>query len=186
MGRLIVISAPSGAGKTSIVKFLLSKIDNLYFSISACSRKKRKNEINGQDYFFLSTLDFKKKIDNNEFLEWEEVYKNNFYGTLKKEVDNSIKLKKNVIFDVDVIGGLNIKRVYKKNCLSIFIAPPSLDVLESRLHKRGSESIDSLLARISKAKYEMKYQCRFDEVIINRDLDSACFEALKLVLKFIR
>ena len=186
MRKLIVISAPSGAGKTSIVHFLLKKIEGLSFSVSACSRAKRENEIDGIDYHFLAAEEFQQKIKNRDFLEFEEVYKNQYYGTLKSEVERIWQKGQIVIFDVDVIGGLNIKKQYLSECLSIFIMPPSLVVLEERLQKRGSESIDSLRKRIAKAKGEIARSGEFDKVILNDNFDIACEEAMQVIRNFIK
>ena len=185
MGKLIVISAPSGAGKTSIVHFLLGKMDALSFSVSACSRARRDNETDGIDYHFLTVDEFQKEIKEDSFLEWEEVYRNQYYGTLKSEVERIWKEGKTVIFDVDVVGGLNIKKQYQKECLSIFIMPPSLAVLEERLQKRGSESKESLQKRVVKAKEEIEKRKEFDQVILNDDFEVACMETMKVIQKFI-
>jgi len=183
--RLIVISAPSGAGKTSIVHFLLKKIETLSFSISACSRAKRENETDGIDYHFLAVEEFQKHIKEDAFLEWEEVYKNQYYGTLKSEVERIWKKRETVIFDVDVVGGLNIKKQYPSECLSIFIMPPSLETLKERLQNRGSESVDSLQKRIIKAKGEIARSGEFDKVILNDDFTMACRETMEVIQKFI-
>ena len=185
MGKLIVISAPSGAGKTSIVHFLLGKTDALSFSVSACSRARRDNETDGIDYHFLTVDEFQKEIKEDSFLEWEEVYKNQYYGTLKSEVERIWKEGKTVIFDVDVVGGINIKKQYQKECLSIFIMPPSLAVLEERLQKRGSESKESLQKRVAKAKEEIEKRKEFDQVILNDDFEVACMETMEVIQKFI-
>ena len=185
MGKLIVISAPSGAGKTSIVHFLLGKTDALSFSVSACSRARRDNETDGIDYHFLTVDEFQKEIKEDSFLEWEEVYKNQYYGTLKLEVERIWKEGKTVIFDVDVVGGLNIKKQYQKECLSIFIMPPSVAVLEERLQKRGSESKESLQKRVAKAKEEIAKRMEFDQVILNDDFEVACMETMEVIQKFI-
>jgi len=185
VGKLIVISAPSGAGKTSIVHFLLQQMDILSFSVSACSRAKRDNETDGADYHFLGITGFKSKISEDAFLEWEEVYENQFYGTLKSEVGRIWQKEKTVIFDVDVVGGLNIKKQYQKECLSIFIMPPSLAVLEERLQKRGSESKESLQKRVAKAKEEIAKRMEFDQVILNDDFEVACMETMEVIQKFI-
>ena len=183
--KLIIISAPSGAGKTTIVKQLLNSGLNLEFSVSACSRPKRENETNGKDYYFLSVAEFKTKIKNDEFLEWEEVYKDQFYGTLKSEI-NRIWSKGNfVIFDVDVIGGLNIKKYYKEKALAIFIKPPSQKVLKDRLKGRSTESDESLKKRIEKANYELSFAGKFDKIIINDDLEIAVKETKKNILEFL-
>jgi len=185
VGKLIVISAPSGAGKTSIVHFLLGKTNALSFSVSACSRARRDNETDGIDYHFLTVDEFQKEIKEDSFLEWEEVYKNQYYGTLKSEVERIWKEGKTVIFDVDVVGGLNIKKQYQKECLSIFIMPPSLAVLEERLQKRGSESKESLQKRVAKAKEEIAKRMEFDQVILNDDFEVACMETMEVIQKFI-
>ncbi len=185
MGKLIVISAPSGAGKTSIVKYLLEKMENLSFSISACSRPKRANEVDEKDYYFLGVEGFQKKIKDNAFLEWEEVYTNQYYGTLKSEVERIWSAGKTVIFDVDVVGGLNIKKEYADNCLSIFIMPPSIEVLHERLSGRGSESEDSLQRRLDKAEMEIARNQEFDAVILNDDFDIACEETMEVITTFI-
>jgi len=185
VGKLIVISAPSGAGKTSIVHFLLNKIEGLSFSVSACSRVKRENEIDGIDYHFLAEEEFQQKIKKGDFLEWEEVYKDQYYGTLKSEVESIWGKGKTVIFDVDVIGGINIKKQYLSECLSIFIMPPSLAVLEERLQKRGSESTQSLEKRLAKAKGEIARSGEFDKVILNDDFDMACKETKQLIQTYI-
>ncbi|MDG5800740.1 guanylate kinase [Marinilabiliaceae bacterium ANBcel2] len=184
-GKLIIFSAPSGSGKTTIVKYLLSKNLNLAFSISATSRAPRKNEENGKDYFFLNHNTFQEKIANNEFLEWEEVYKGTCYGTLKSEVEKLRSEGKNVIFDVDVVGGINIKEQYKDEALAIFIQPPSIEELEKRLKKRGTDSIEVIDKRVAKAEKELKYASRFDYIIINDNLESACSETEKRVAQFI-
>ena len=186
MGKLIVISAPSGAGKTSIVHYLLKNMPELAFSVSACSREKRENEIHGEDYYFLGVEGFKNKISEDAFLEWEEVYENQFYGTLKSEIERIWQKGKIVIFDVDVVGGLNIKKQYPVECLSIFIMPPSLAVLEERLQKRGSESADSLYKRIAKAKGEIARSGEFDKVILNDDFDIACKKTMAVIHNFIQ
>ena len=186
MGKLIVISAPSGAGKTSIVHHLLKEIPNLSFSVSACSREKRAKEIDGKDYHFLGVDGFKKKIEENAFLEWEEVYENQFYGTLKSEVGRIWDEGKTVIFDLDVVGGLNIKKQYPKECLSVFIMPPSIDVLRERLSSRGSESEETLEKRLSKAKEEISRNKEFDNVILNDDFEIACNEAKQKIINFIK
>ena len=185
MEKLIVISAPSGAGKTSIVHFLLSQIDSLSFSVSACSRLRRENETDGIDYHFLAAEQFQKEIKENAFLEWEEVYENQYYGTLKSELERIWQNGKTVIFDVDVVGGINIKKQYQEECLSIFIMPPSLAVLEERLQKRGSESKESLQKRVAKAKEEIAKRMEFDQVILNDDFEVACMETMKVIQKFI-
>ena len=186
MGKLIVISAPSGAGKTSIVHFLLKNLEGLSFSVSACSRVKRKNEADGIDYHFLSVEEFQQKIKKGDFLEWEEVYKDQYYGTLKSEAERIWEKGETVIFDVDVIGGINIKKQYLSDCLSIFIMPPSLAILEERLKKRGSESTDSLHKRIAKAKSEIAKSGEFDKVILNDNFDIACEETIQVIRNFIK
>ena len=185
MKKLIVISAPSGAGKTTIVHYLLKKIPELSFSISACSRNKRDNEVNGKDYYFLGIEGFKNKIQENAFIEWEEVYEDHFYGTLKSELERISNEKKAIIFDVDVEGGLNIKKQYKKECLAIFIMPPSVDILRERLSARGSESEESLQTRIDKAENEIARHKEFDIAVLNDDFTIACQETKQAIRNFI-
>ena len=185
MKKLIVISAPSGAGKTTIVHYLLKKIPELSFSISACSRNKRDNEVNGKDYYFLGIEGFKNKIQENAYIEWEEVYEDHFYGTLKSELERISNEKKAIIFDVDVEGGLNIKKQYKKECLAIFIMPPSVDILRERLSARGSESEESLQTRIDKAENEIARHKEFDIVVLNDDFTIACQETKQAIRNFI-
>ncbi|MEE2954008.1 MAG: guanylate kinase [Bacteroidota bacterium] len=171
--KLIIISGPSGAGKTSIVKDIVDTQANLEFSISACSRSKRNSEKEGEDYYFLTPEKFKQRIKDNLFLEWEEVYKNQFYGTLKSEIARISNLGKNAIFDIDVIGALNIKSQFPSNTLSIFIMPPSLKILQERLSYRGSENLESLQKRLSKAKEEIIKSKEFDKIIVNNNLQEA-------------
>ena len=186
-GKLIVFSAPSGAGKTSIVKYLVEQDElNLGFSISATSREKRSEEINGEDYYFLSTDEFKSHIKSDSFLEWEEVYRDNFYGTLKSEVERIWGLGKHVIFDIDVSGGLRIKRKYPEDTIAIFVKPPSIEELKIRLKKRKTETENKINMRISKASAEMATADLFDLVIENKILKSAQKEARNVVLDFIK
>ena len=184
-GKAIIFSAPSGAGKTTIVKRLLETKIPLAFSISACSRLKRENEKNGEDYHFLSVLEFKKKIENNEFIEWEEVYENNFYGTLKEEIEKIWESGKHVVFDVDVIGGISLKKYFGNNAISIFINPPSLVILFERLTKRATDNKSSLQKRMNKAAEEIKYKDQFDKIINNDKLDIAINETVNIVENFI-
>ena len=186
MGKLIVISAPSGAGKTSIVHHLLKNMNALSFSVSACSRDKRENETHGKDYYFLGVEGFQQKIKEDAFLEWEQVYENQYYGTLKSEIERIWNEGKTVIFDVDVVGGLNIKKQYPKECLSLFIMPPSLEVLAERLIGRGSESDESLQKRLDKAEEEIAQNQEFDTVILNDDLEIACEETMEVITNFIK
>ena len=185
MGKLIVISAPSGAGKTSIVHHLLKNMPELSFSVSACSREKRDNETHGKDYYFLGVEGFQNKIKEDAFLEWEEVYENQYYGTLKSEIERIWSERKTVIFDVDVIGGLNIKKQYPKECLSLFIMPPSVDVLRERLSGRGTESEAKLEMRLAKAEQEILKNQEFDKVILNDDFGIACEETMEVITNFI-
>ena len=185
-GKLIVFSAPSGSGKTTIVRHLLKQKElNLEFSISATSRERRGNEVDGKDYYFLSFEDFKKKIKNDEFLEWEEVYRDNFYGTLKSEVERIWKMGKHVIFDIDVSGGLRIKRKYPEETLAVFVKPPSIDELKIRLKKRETESADKINMRIAKASAELATAPLFDAVVVNEDLEKALAESYSLVKNFL-
>ena len=185
-GKLIVFSAPSGSGKTTIVRHLLmQKQLNLEFSISATSRDKRGEEIDKKDYYFLSAKEFKKKIKNDEFLEWEEVYRDNFYGTLKTEVERIWKLGKHVIFDIDVSGGLRIKRKFPDETLAIFVKPPSIDELKIRLKKRKTESDSKINMRIAKASAELATAPLFDVIIENDNLEKALTEAKTLVDDFV-
>ena len=186
MGKLIVISAPSGAGKTSIVHHLLKSMDELSFSVSACSREKRDNETHGKDYYFLGVEGFQNKIKEDAFLEWEQVYENQYYGTLKSEIERIWSEGKTVIFDVDVIGGLNIKKQYPKQCLSLFIMPPSLEVLAERLIGRRTESDESLHKRLDKAEEEIAQNQQFDRVILNDDFEIACEETVEVITNFIK
>ena len=185
-GKLIVFSAPSGSGKTTIVRHLLKQEElNLEFSISATSREKRGDEVNAKDYYFLSAKEFKAKIKNEDFLEWEEVYRDNFYGTLKTEVERIWALGKHVIFDIDVSGGLRIKRKFPQQTLAVFVKPPSIDELKIRLKKRKTESADKINMRIAKASAELATAPLFDVVIENDNLDKALKEAHTLVKNFI-
>lgn len=185
-GRLIVFSAPSGSGKTTIVRHLLKQKElNLEFSISATSREKRGKEEHGKDYYYLSFEDFKKKIKNDEFLEWEEVYRDNFYGTLKSEVERIWAMGKHVIFDIDVSGGLRIKRKYPEQTLAIFVKPPSIDELKIRLKKRKTESADKINMRVAKASAELATAPLFDAIVVNQDLDKALAESYTLVSNFL-
>ena len=186
-GKLIVFSAPSGSGKTTIVRHLLSKEDlNLEFSISAASRAPRGEELNGKDYYFMSTEDFKKHIKNEDFLEWEEVYRDNFYGTLKSEVERIWAKGKNVIFDIDVSGGLRIKHKFPEETLAVFVKPPSVDELKRRLKERSTESDDKINMRIAKASVELATAPQFDVIIKNYDLPIALEEAYQLVKNFVK
>lgn len=185
-GKLLVFSAPSGSGKTTIVKHLLSKSDlNLEFSVSATSREPRDHEVNGKDYHFISLKEFKQHIKNEDFLEWEEVYRDNFYGTLKSEVQRIWNEGKHVIFDIDVVGGLDIKNIYPEQTLAVFVKPPSVEELKIRLKKRQTESDERISMRIAKASIEMATAPQFDKILINENLDSALDEAYHLVKSFI-
>ncbi len=186
-GKLIVFSAPSGSGKTTIVRHLLEQPDlNLAFSVSATSRPRRPREKHGEHYYFMSVSEFKKHIREEDFLEWEEVYRDNFYGTLKSEVERLWEEGKNVIFDIDVAGGLRIKRKFPDQTLAVFVKPPSVDELKIRLKKRSTESDDKINMRIAKASVELATAPQFDRIIKNYDLDTALAEARDLVAEFIR
>lgn len=185
-GKLIVFSAPSGSGKTTIVRYLLSQANlNLEFSISATSRSPRGDERDGEDYYFISTEDFKSHIKNEDFLEWEEVYRDNFYGTLKSEVERIWAEGKNVIFDIDVVGGLRIKKKFPERTLAVFVKPPSVEELKIRLKKRKTESDEKINMRIAKASLEMATAPQFDHIIVNDELDEALQRAEELVAKHI-
>ncbi len=184
-GKLIIFSAPSGTGKTTIVKQLLQIGLPISFSISATSRAMRQGEIDGVDYYFFSPQDFKQKIDQQEFLEWEEVYKNQYYGTLKSELYRIWSKNMHVIFDVDVVGGLNIKKQFQDKALSVFIMPPSLEELKNRLQSRGTETEESLQKRLQKAEQELSFAPKFDKVVLNDNLEQAVEQTYNLVKKFI-
>lgn len=185
-GKLIIFSAPSGSGKTTIVKRLLQKEElNLEFSISACTRSPRDNEVDGEDYYFLSKETFRAKIENGEFVEWEEVYNDHYYGTLKSEVERIRNNGKNVIFDIDVEGGLNLKQLYGKEALAIFVMPPSLEALEERLRNRSMDKSNYIQMRIEKARAELKYADRFDVILHNDELDSAVEKACEIIRNFL-
>src|SRR5690554_6838013 len=186
-GKLIVFSAPSGSGKTTIVQHLLKQEElNLGFSISATSRKPRPDEVDGKDYYFMSLKEFKKHIKNGDFLEWEEVYRDNFYGTLKSEVERIWDQGKNVIFDIDVAGGLRIKRKFPEQTLAVFVKPPSIDELKIRLKKRKTENDDRINMRIAKASVELATAPQFDHIIKNYDLEEALKDAYELVADFVK
>lgn len=184
-GKLVIISAPSGAGKTSIVKELLAAGMGLEFSVSACSRAPRPGEIEGKDYYFITANEFRKKIAGGEFVEWEEVYMGHYYGTLKSEVERITEKGRHVIFDVDVMGGISIKRIYGGKALAIFIMPPSVEELENRLRKRSTEPEEQLKMRLAKAEQEISLVNRFDKIIVNDDLNRAVAEAIVSVKKFL-
>lgn len=184
-GKCVIFSAPSGAGKTTIVRYLLRNLDELAFSISAASRKPRGREENGIDYHFFSVGAFKEKIESDEFVEWEEVYKDNFYGTLKAEVLRKWETGKTVLFDVDAIGGLNLKRIFGEKALAIFIKPPSLFVLEQRLKNRRTETPEQIKIRLDKANEELSHAEKFDYVLLNDNLEKACYEIKAIVADFI-
>lgn len=184
-GKLIIFSAPSGSGKSTIINYLLGCNLNLAFSISATSRAPRGNEQNGVEYFFLTPDEFRAKIANDEFIEYEEVYKDNFYGTLKSEVERIRENGMNVVFDIDVVGGVNIKNIFGEEALSMFIMPPSVDELRNRLVGRNTDSAETIEKRLAKAEYEIGFADKFDKVVINDNLDSAKAEALSIIKEFI-
>ena len=186
--RLIIFSAPSGSGKSTIVNWLMQEHPELKlaFSISCTSRKPRGTERDGVEYFFVSPQEFRERIDNDEFLEYEEVYEDRFYGTLKTQVDNQLKAGQNVVFDVDVKGGVNIKRFYGDRALSIFIQPPSIDELRRRLESRATDAPQVIEDRLNKAAYELTFASQFDKVVVNDDLDKAKTETLQIIQEFLR
>jgi guanylate kinase len=184
-GKALIFSAPSGSGKTTIVKHLLESNPSLGFSISASTRDRRgRTESHGKDYYFLTPEEFKHKIDADEFIEWEEVYAGNFYGTLKSEIDRIWAAGKDVIFDVDVKGGLNLKKYFGDKALAIFVKVPSIEVLKARLNDRGTETEESLSRRLFKANFEMSFQDQFDVVLVNEHLDTSLAEAQRLYDNF--
>lgn len=185
-GKIIVFSAPSGAGKTTIVHRLMSRIPELSFSISACTRDRRgRSEENGKDYYFITPEDFQEKIRRDEFVEWEEVYEGAFYGTLKSEIERIWSNGQHAILDVDVKGGLSIKEFYKDRALAVFVLPPSIEALAERLNARATDSTSSISSRLYKAKFELAFEDRFDVTVVNDDLEAACAQAEKLVRDFI-
>lgn len=184
-GKLIIFSAPSGSGKTTLVHHLLSKPElKLAFSVSATSRAKRPNETDGKDYYFLSADEFRARIEKGDFLEWEEVYTNQFYGTLRSEIDRIHADGKTVVFDVDVVGGLNIKQQFGKDALAVFVQPPSVEELERRLRHRSTESEESLQKRVGKAAEELEFANQFDVILVNDELEAAKLKAEELVQEF--
>lgn len=183
--KLIVVSAPSGAGKTSIVRYLLEQNPQLSFSISATTRAKREMEVDGRDYYFISVAEFQQRIKNEAFLEWQEVYKGQYYGSLKSEVDRLSEEGKVVVFDVDVLGGLNIKKYYGEQALAIFVQPPTVEALKERLTGRGTETAESLQKRLDKAEYEMSFANQFDVILVNDKLEVAREEANRLIHDFL-
>jgi guanylate kinase len=184
-GKLIIFSAPSGAGKTTIVRHLLGEIPDLEFSISATTRTPRGDERDGHDYYFISTEDFLHRIAKKQFVEFEEVYSGTFYGTLRSEIQRIWDKGKHVIFDIDVEGGLHLKRKYEEHALAIFVQPPSLEVLKERLTGRGTDSTEKLAERFIKAEKELNYASQFDIILKNHDLETACAEARTLVKDFL-
>ena len=186
-GKLIIISAPSGTGKSTIIGWLMKEHPelNLAFSISCTSRPPRGTEQNGVEYFFLSPEEFRQRIQNNEFLEYEEVYPNRFYGTLKEQVEKQLEAGQNVVFDVDVKGGCNIKKFYGDRALSLFIQPPSIEELRRRLEGRNTDTPDQIKIRLEKAEYEMSFAPQFDRILVNDDLETAKQEAVKLLNDFL-
>jgi guanylate kinase len=186
-GKIVIFSAPSGAGKTTIVKHLLQVIPQLDFSISACTRDRRgRTEENGKDYYFITPDDFRKRIAEGAFVEWEEVYEGAFYGTLKSEIERIWESGKHVILDVDVKGGLSVKNFYRSRALAVFVKPPSIEELSKRLVARNTDSASSISSRVFKAQFELGFEDKFDEVIVNDNLTEACAKAEKLVRAFIQ
>ena len=184
-GKLVIFSAPSGSGKSTIINYLLTQNLNLHFSISATSRSPRGNEKDGVEYYFLTPEQFRAKINEGEFLEYKEVYTDKFYGTLKSEVERILNEGNNVVFDVDVVGGCNIKNYYGDKALSIFIQPPSIEALRDRLVGRGTDSMDVIENRLTKASFEMSFASKFDKVIINDNLENAKTETLQVIKAFL-
>jgi guanylate kinase len=182
---LILITAPSGSGKTSIVNYLLKKYPQLTFSVSATTRKPRGNEKDGVDYYFISQEEFKEKIHHKEFLEWEMVYEGKYYGTLKSEIERIWSEKKVPVLDIDVQGAIHVQQQYPVNTISLFIQAPSLEELKARLQSRGSETEESLQARLNKSSFEMTFKNHFENVIINKDFKTACLEAEKIISVFL-
>jgi len=185
-GKCIIFSAPSGAGKTTIVRALLERMDELAFSISACSREPRVNEVHEKDYYFLGIEGFKEKIKENAFIEWEEVYADHFYGTLKSEVDRLWAENKTVLFDVDVYGGINLKKYFGDAAMSFFILPPSIEVLEERLRNRQTETEDRIITRLKKAEEELSKSEFFDRAVVNNDLGLTVDEIEKMIKEYIK
>ena len=185
MAKLIIFSAPSGSGKSTIINYLLTQNLNLAFSISATSRPPRGTEKDGVEYFFLTPDEFRRRIANDEFLEYEEVYQDRFYGTLKEQVEKQLAAGQNVVFDVDVVGGCNIKKFYGDRALSVFIQPPCIDDLRKRLEGRGTDSPEVIESRIAKAEYELGFTGQFDKVVVNDDLETAQKDALKNIREFL-
>lgn len=183
--KIILITAPSGSGKTSIVKHLMKKFPSLSFSVSATTRAARKNEKDGKDYYFISENDFTEKIKNKEFLEWEMVYEGKYYGTLKSEIERIWEEKKVPVLDIDVQGAIHVQQQYPVNTIAIFIQAPSINELRRRLQSRGSETEKSLQARLNKATYEMTFRNHFENIIINENFEEACKEAGKIIAKFL-
>lgn len=185
MAKVIIFSAPSGSGKSTIINYLMAQNLNLHFSISATSRPPRGTEKNGVEYFFLSPEEFKTLIAKGEFLEYEEVYKDRFYGTLKSQVDAQLERGENVVCDVDVLGGQNIKAYYGDKALSLFIQPPSIEVLKQRLESRGTDAPEVIKDRLARAEFELSYADKFDKVVVNDNLEDAQSEALSLIKTFL-
>ena len=183
-GKLIIFSAPSGSGKSTIINYLMTQGLNMHFSISATSRAPRGTEQNGVEYFFLTPEEFRTKIENDEFLEYEEVYANRFYGTLKAQVEKQLEEGQNVVFDVDVKGGVNIKKFYGERALSVFIQPPSVDELRRRLEGRATDAPEVINDRIARAEYELSFAPQFDTIVVNDDLETAKAEALQKIKDF--
>ena len=183
--KILIITAPSGAGKTSITKYLMKQFPQLSFSISAATRQPRSYEKDEVDYHFMSVEDFQQKIQHNEFVEWEMVYEGKYYGTLKSELQRIWNIGQIPVLDIDVKGAIHVQDFYPQQTLAVFIEPPSIDELKNRLHRRGTETVESLQARISKASYEISFKHSFDEVIVNDDLQKACARAEEIVTAFL-
>ncbi len=183
--KLVILTAPSGAGKTSITKYLMKVFPQLEFSVSAATRKPRVDEINGKDYYFITPEEFQQKIRNKEFAEWEMVYEGKYYGTLKSELERIWQQNKIPVLDIDVQGAIHVHTQYPINTLSIFIEPPSIEELKKRLESRGSETAESLQARVNKSSYELSFKSHFENVVINKDFDIACTQAVNILNRFL-